>query len=106
MIGWYCVFHEAGSLLSFFDPDFNRAVEQPCQLGLHETYLFKARVETLASHSSQYSLKIWKQAITEPAVWNLTTIGTPKSLQQGALLLGAHHVAASFGNVVVNPLIS
>jgi len=102
-IGWYCVFYE-GPELNFFDPDFNRPVRQPCKLALHNPYIFKVQVKTLVDGQSQYRLKVWEVGASETADWILTTTGTRMSLTEGALVLGAHHVAASFGNVSVCPV--
>lgn len=103
-IGWYCVFHETGPELNFFDPRFNRSVITPRRLNLHAVYLFRVRAATLKDGSSEYSLKVWAAESAEPAAWDLVTRGAEASLSAGALLLGAHHVAASFGDVHVQPV--
>lgn len=103
-IGWYCVFHETGPELNFFDPEFKRPVRLLRRLKLHCPYTFKARVATLANGNSEYSLKVWEHSASEPLAWDLTTLGAPASLPEGAVLLVAHHVAGSFGNVTVQPL--
>lgn len=103
-IGWYCVFHDAGPILNFFDPDFQRPVEKAQKLTLHVPYLFKVRVETLPEDASQYSLKVWPQDEAEPNEWDLTTVIEHTGYKEGAILLGAHHTAATFGNVTVKAL--
>jgi hypothetical protein len=98
-IGWYCVFHDAGNLINFFDPAFNRMVEQPRRLVLHQPYIFKVRVDTRADGGSQYRLRVWEADSREPDTWDITASGTDMSLSEGSLVLGAHHVAVSFGNI-------
>ncbi|NJN84575.1 MAG: hypothetical protein HC802_21335 [Caldilineaceae bacterium] len=103
-IGWYCVFHDDGPILNLFDPRFQRPVQLSYDLPLHVPHIFKVRVETLADQSSLFSLKVWRADAHEPASWTLQAPGTPVSLKEGALLLGAHHTAATFGNVLVEPV--
>ncbi len=100
-IGWYCILHEDGPILNFFDTDFQRPVQVSHKLPLHVPHLFKARVETLADSSSLFSLKVWQMDEPEPAAWTLQTPGTPMALETGSIVLGAHHVACTFGNVQI-----
>ena len=65
-IGWYCVFHDTGSLVNFFDPQFRCATEKSRKLELHTPYVLKVRVQTSASGSSEYALKVWEQSRAEP----------------------------------------
>lgn len=104
-IGWYCVFHDVGPILNFFDPHFKRPVELSRKLTLHRPYIFKVQVKTVSTEASQYRLKVWPQDVAEPAQWDLTTdMPHADSHTEGAILLGAHHTACLFGNVTVNPL--
>lgn len=96
-IGWYCVFHDTGPELNFFDPDAKRPVRLPRALALHVQYVFKLRTV-----DDMYALKVWEQGQAEPDAWDLEMRGTPMSLREGSLVLGAHHVAASFGRVLVS----
>ncbi len=54
--------------------------------------------------SSQYSLKVWPAEAEEPAQWDLTAPGSIVGLKEGAILLGAHHTAATFGDVRVEEI--
>lgn len=71
-------------------------------------YIFKMRVQTGAGLAGGplYSMKVWEACTAEPSSWTL--MGTPspsdQSLTQGSLLLVAHHVDASFGDVWVRPV--
>lgn len=103
-ISWYCIFHDKGGLLNFFDPDFNMMKQKPYTLELHTEYIFKTRVKKSETGESQYCLKVWKAGQTEPLVWDITAIGHPAALKEGSCMLVAHHVAASFGKVTINSL--
>lgn len=103
-IGWYCIFHDVGPMLNFFDPDFRRMAEKPYVFALHVPHILRVRVETLPDGVSLYSLKAWRAEEDEPDAWDLVAPGSEAGLSEGAILLGAHHTAATFGNVVVRPL--
>ncbi len=103
-IAWYCVFHQTGPELNFFDPDFQRPVRKPITLRLHLPYMFKVRGTTGQNQVSQFKLKVWQAGTSEPAAWDLTAAGHKMSLTEGSLMLGAHHVAACFGDVTVDPV--
>jgi hypothetical protein len=103
-ICWYCVFHHTGPELNFFDPDFQRPVRQPRRLTLHVPYVFKVRVESVFNNLSHFRMKVWEVGQIEPEAWDLSSPGTVISLTEGSILLGAHHVAASFGNISIIPI--
>lgn len=66
------------------------------------TYVMKARAETVAD-GVEYSYKWWPQGSTEPADWNLTLV-EDSGPAEGSVLLIAHHVDATFGDVTISPL--
>jgi hypothetical protein len=67
-------------------------------------HLLKMRVETNA-HGHTYSVKIWEDGRAEPAAWDIQSRqALSEGLRNGSLLLLAHHVDASFGNVTITPL--
>ena len=69
------------------------------------TYLIKMRVETIPNNGgSTYSLKFWPAGQSEPASWNLTAQEGPGNQASGSVLLLAHHIDATFGDVTVTPL--
>jgi regulation of enolase protein 1 (concanavalin A-like superfamily) len=69
------------------------------------TYTFKARVETTPGPGgSLYSLKIWEEGTGEPLDWDLTLQTGAEDHPNGSLLLLAHYVDATFGNVTITPL--
>ena len=73
----------------------------PLTIGV--TYIFKYQVYTIAN-TSYYSFKVWKQGDPEPSSWLLTLQeGIGIDLSSGSLLLIAHKVDATFGNITVTP---
>lgn len=68
------------------------------------TYIFKMRVESIADVGGLYQFKVWLEGETEPVDWLLSGQETLLDPQEGSLLLLAHHVDATFGNVVITPL--
>jgi len=73
------------------------------QLDVGTRYNFKMRVETMLGQGGVYSLKVWEDGHPEPAEWDLYAQDDVSDLQSGSLLLVAHRVDASFGDVTVTP---
>lgn len=69
-----------------------------------QTYLWKVRAETPPGQRGQFSVKVWPASGTEPANWMVTAVGGNSSLTDGSLLLLAHHVDVTFGDVTITPL--
>ncbi len=72
-------------------------------MDLNRPYVFKMRVESGEDGNGSYALKVWPQDEAEPAAWSVTS-PAPNDLDAGAVLLLAHHVDATFGNVQVSPI--
>ncbi|MFT5366266.1 MAG: hypothetical protein ACI8V2_001213 [Candidatus Latescibacterota bacterium] len=74
------------------------------------TYWMKARCETLPDSAkgegvTRYSFKVWAKDESEPVRWAWEeTQACQHALRQGGVVLLAHHVDATFGNVVIRPL--
>jgi hypothetical protein len=68
------------------------------------TLMYKMRVETDQVGVTRYSLKVWPSTQSEPATWNLAGSDKPGDPQMGSIVLLAHHVDATFGDVTVTPL--
>jgi uncharacterized repeat protein (TIGR02543 family) len=66
-------------------------------------YIFKMRVETIAGQGGLYSFKVWEEGQPEPSEWDLVAQEGLSNLQNGSLMLLAHHVDASFGDVTITP---
>ena len=84
--------------LGQYDIDIDLSVE----LDFGTTYLYKLRVETPGGPSGGlYRLKVWEQGQPEPVDWQFTDTDEVGDMTSGSLLLVAHHVDASFGDVSV-----
>lgn len=70
------------------------------QLVLGTPYVFKFRVETIAT-GTQYRLKVWQEGLPEPEGWNLVGEEGGSDLKNGSVLLVAHFADVSFGKVKV-----
>jgi hypothetical protein len=71
------------------------------QLQFNVTYIWKMRVQTLENGTHEYKLKVWEQGQGEPSAWKLSMIEDASQPANGCLLLLAHHVDATFGNVKI-----
>ena len=68
-------------------------------------HLFKMRGEALQSGEVEYSLKMWPIGQAEPSAWGITyTTTVPPAPSGGSLLLVAHHVDVTFGDVAIVPV--
>jgi len=79
------------------DPD-NR------KLPLAVKHWWKLRAETLPSGRTFYGLKIWKASETEPELWQMHGSEGTDDLQNGSLIVVAHHVDARFGKIEITSL--
>ncbi|RMF79411.1 MAG: hypothetical protein D6744_09150, partial [Planctomycetota bacterium] len=68
------------------------------------TYWFKFRVEAITPDTSFYSAKVWQDGAAEPNDWQMSGVDGPGDLESGSILLVAHHVDATFGNLTITPL--
>ena len=73
------------------------------QLEFNTPYIFKLSVES-TTDPAYYRFKVWKAADPEPVQWNLYGVGAAGGPDAGSLLLVAHWVDATFGQVTVTPL--
>jgi hypothetical protein len=74
------------------------------QLQFEVPYNFKIRAETIPGYASLYSFKVWEANQPEPVEWNLKGQQRLWDPMYGSVLLVAHHVDATFGNITVMPL--
>jgi regulation of enolase protein 1 (concanavalin A-like superfamily) len=74
----------------------------PASLPFGTQYIWKLRAQTV-SGGVQYSFKQWKASDAEPAAWTMQITGTtgPKA---GAIVLVAHHVDVTYGDITVASL--
>lgn len=74
------------------------------KLRLNKRYLMKMRVETTPGQGSIYRLKMWRAGKAEPAGWTLKGKDSRNAPLNGSLLLVAHQVDVTFGDVQVRPV--
>ncbi|MEM7263068.1 MAG: dockerin type I repeat-containing protein [Planctomycetota bacterium] len=75
------------------------------QLDLDTTYWFKLSSLTLPGGATEYRAKVWEDGQPEPTAWTLERVEEDDGQNVGSALLVAHHVDATFGNVLVNPIV-
>lgn len=73
------------------------------QLDFDVTYLWRVRVRTLPNNAFDYRFKVWPQGSPEPNSWILSMVENADQPAHGSILLLAHHVDVTFGDVVVKP---
>jgi hypothetical protein len=66
-------------------------------------YWMKVGVDTSPSSASYY-LKIWQDGTQEPTQWDIIHTDLADPVINGSMMLIAHRVDASFGNVTINPI--
>lgn len=67
-------------------------------------YVWKFRVQTLGNGKHEYKGKVWEQGLPEPPGWDLTMLEDAAQPSHGCVLLLAHHVDATFGDVQVTAI--
>ena len=72
------------------------------QLELGVKYYWKVRVQE-ANGVDLYAVKIWEDGTNEPLNWTVSALANSK-LMQGSLLLIAHNVEVTFGDITVLPV--
>jgi len=84
--------------LQLLDPTYK-------QLRLETTYMTRTRVESTSSGGGGgiYRFRIWESGTPEPTSWLLEGQEGADDISSGSLLLVAHHVDATFGNITVVP---
>ncbi len=85
-------------LIAVEDPATARNPELECR------YHYKVRSQAQAGQRNYYGFKVWPAHEKEPETWDLEGEGAEGGLNEGGILLLAHHTDATFGEVVVSPL--
>jgi len=89
-----------GGEFQVLDEDYGR------DLPFGSPHVFKVRTETILTEGHYYSFKMWPVGELEPDEWDL--VGqeplNSSSLLNGSVLLSAHNLYASFGNVSIVPI--
>ncbi len=73
-------------------------------ISLGVTYWYRMRCENAPSGGTTYSLRVWEDGVAEPSAWTFEHTTNPGDPKKGSLVLVAHHVNASFGEVIVTHL--
>lgn len=100
MYRWY----QTNPALRLYDIGYQIVDPAAMQLQLGVPYLFKLRARTLPGPTTEYKFKVWPTSQPEPTAWTLSHqegAGDPAS---GSMLLVAHFVDATFGNVTIVPV--
>ena len=71
---------------------------------LNTQYIMKVRVESASPLGGNYKIKVWQNGEAEPTSWNLTHQADASNLANGSILLIAHHVDATFGDISIYPI--
>lgn len=82
-----------------------QTVALPYDIHPGTTYMLRARV-VKKPFRNLYSMKLWRQDEPEPEKWSLVHSGDVKNPDSGGLLVVAHHVDMTVGNVEVHPVIT
>lgn len=106
-MGWYRWTKDQGVTLSGFqllNDNGNVVTEDSRQIEFGKTYIYKLQVESVSGPNSPatYRFKVWESGQPEPAAWDMTNVGKAGEPRSGSVMLVAHHVDASFGEVTVN----
>ncbi len=95
--------------LQFYPGSSDRATDYGrFPYSLEMPYSLRLRCETLAdaedgSGVTRYSFKIWPEGQNEPTDWTWVHVQADQhALRRGGVALVAHHVDATFGNVVIS----
>jgi len=84
--------------------EFDHGENKPFKPEIGVPYLFKLRVESAPDGSATYRLKAWEESQPEPDAWNLTHQAQASDPTNGSFLLLAHHVDATFGDLIIKGL--
>lgn len=81
--------------------DLSVALPYPLEIG--KTYLLRSQVTT-SPFTIRYFLKVWRQGEEEPSEWSLQQTADRKNQDHGGVLMVAHHVDLTIGNIEVKPI--
>jgi hypothetical protein len=78
----------------------------PLDFAPNTWYNLRMQVESTPGNpaSSDYRIKIWPRSANEPAAWDVQRTDPTDTRTKGSVLLVAHLVDATFGDVTVSPL--
>lgn len=105
--GWFplgAILWVWGSSIQIYGNDGEILDSENRSFSIGTTYWIKARVETVPGVGGLYRMKVWENGQPEPATWDLTGQEQLSDPQEGSMMLLAHQVDVSFGNVVIQPI--
>jgi hypothetical protein len=70
---------------------------------LNTWYIWKVRTQMGKNQKYKYWMKLWRRGVPEPAKWDLEGVDANYNSSSGSILLDAHHVDATFGNITIIP---
>jgi uncharacterized repeat protein (TIGR02543 family) len=97
---WYQI--RSTTRFQFVGNDSSPNLFKNVKLSYGTTYMWKVRAQTVSGHIV-YSFKEWKAGDSEPSAWTMQFTAT-SGPAAGAVILVAHHVDATFGDVTIQPL--
>ena len=102
---WYAFWNYNGEPPGFQIQDVaGRWVSVGRWLKLDTWYVLKTRSQMFGEKENyKYWMKFWKLSDPEPADWDLKGIGAANNSPNGSVVLDAHHVDATFGNISIIP---
>lgn len=100
MYRWY----QTNPAFRLYDVNYQIVDPAATQLQLGVPYIFKLRARALPGPATEYKFKVWPAAQPEPTSWTISHQEGPADVSAGSLLLVAHFVDATFGNVTVVPV--
>ncbi len=102
-IGFYRIGKTGKNRLEMWTADSPTTPGKRRDLAYEVPYVFKMEVQRMAS-AHQYRFKVWEQGTPEPSDWDLVEDQPLTEAARGALLLVAHHMDVSFGDVAITPI--
>jgi hypothetical protein len=99
---WYR-FYENGGRFVLSGNDGSPAKYTHLSYPMGTTYQLKVRAETISAGVTRYQVKFWPQGSSEPGSW-MSTIDETSGPDAGAIVLIAHQLDATFGDISVQPL--
>ena len=101
--GWYS-WEDGGRLNLAGDHGLDARDQSGFEMALGQTYILKMRVHrAFGEGGGRYYLKMWHQDEQEPEEWLLSGQDGPSCVQEGSILLVAHYVDVTFGDLTVSP---
>lgn len=82
-------------------PDDRIIHKTPYKIDYDIPHWFKIKVKTDESGFTMYSFKVWKTENEEPQEWNMEALGLEGSNRKGSIIIVAHNVDITFGDIFI-----